>query len=271
MILPVKITQSSVALKVPATSELVEGGLAVNVVDGALYSMRHDNSIIRIEGDTGNGTIASGASIALGAVMAGVVDVTGTTTITAVVLREGQTRTVRFTGALTLTNSATLVLSGGANIVTAAGDFATFRGYSGGITRCTIYSFNAAAASYAALNGSSSQAFAAAALTASGIVTGTKFQTATGSVTAPSGVATTLYTLPNAAPSVYLVSANIGPASDTFNYSAFAVVVSDGSTARLAMSSNGSLQTITLTGLAIQTTQSSGLTLSANFTITKIG
>ena len=144
MILPVKITQSSVALKVPVTAELLEGALAVNVVDGALYTMRHDNSIIRIEGDTGNGAIASGASVALGAVMAGAVDVTGTTTITAIVLREGQTRTVRFTGALTLTNSATLVLPGGASVVTVAGDYATFRGYASGITRCMNYTFSPA-------------------------------------------------------------------------------------------------------------------------------
>ena len=144
MILPVKITQSSVALKSPVAAELLEGALAVNVVDGALYSMRHDNSIIRIEGDTGNGTIASGASVALGAVMAGVIDITGSTTITAIVLRVGQTRTVRFTGALTVTNSATLVLPGGANIVTVAGDFATFRGYSGGVTHCSNYTFSPA-------------------------------------------------------------------------------------------------------------------------------
>lgn len=144
MILPVKITQSSVALKVPVTAELIEGGLAVNVIDGALYTMRKNGSVIRIEGDTGNGTIASGASISLGAVMAGVVDVTGTTTITAIVLREGQTRTVRFAGALTLTNSATLVLPGGASIVTAAGDYAAFRGYAGGVTRCMNYTFSPA-------------------------------------------------------------------------------------------------------------------------------
>lgn len=270
MVAPAQITQSSVALKIPITSELVEGGLAVNVIDGALYSARHDGSVIRIEGDTGNGTIASAVSIALGAVMAGVVDVTGTTTITAILLREGQTRTVRFTGALTLTNSTGLVLPGGANIVTVAGDYATFRGYAAGVTRCTNYSF-IAASSYALLGGSSSQAFLTAALTASGAVTGSKFQTATASAAVPTGVATTLYTLPNAPPAVYLVSVNIGAVGDAVNYGASAVVLVDGATARLVWLNNGPLQTITLVGLSIKTTQSSGLTQTANITLTKIG
>jgi hypothetical protein len=47
---------------------------------------------------------------------------------------------VRFTGALTLTNSASLVLPGGVNITTAAGDYAYFVGYSGGTVRCCYYS-----------------------------------------------------------------------------------------------------------------------------------
>ncbi len=104
-----------------------------------------------------------------------------------------------------------------------------------------------------------------------GVATSPKFQSATASVSAPTGVATTVYTLPSAAPSVYLVSANIGAVSDAANYSAFAVVVADGPTARIALSNNSALQTITLVGLAVKTTQSSGATQTANLTITKIG
>jgi hypothetical protein len=70
------------------------------------------------------------------------VDVTGTTTITAITLADGNVCTVRFTGALTLTNGASLVLPGGANILTVAGDFAIFRGYSGGVVRCAAYQRN---------------------------------------------------------------------------------------------------------------------------------
>lgn len=53
-------------------------------------------------------------------------DVTGTTTITSfgTASRAGEWRMVRFTGALTLTNGANLILPGSANITTANGDFA---------------------------------------------------------------------------------------------------------------------------------------------------
>lgn len=105
----------------------------------------------------------------------------------------------------------------------------------------------------------------------SGIVTSPKFQTATGSASAPSGTATTIYAMPNTAPAAYLVHANVGPTGDATNYSAFAVVVSDGASARTALSSNGALQTITLSGLNIQTTQTSGSTQTVNATITRIG
>jgi len=68
------------------------------------------------------------------------IDVTGTTGITAITLTQGEGRTVRFTGILTLTNGASLVLPGSANITTAAGDFAVFRGYASGVVRCVMYS-----------------------------------------------------------------------------------------------------------------------------------
>jgi hypothetical protein len=83
--------------------------------------------------------IASSATINLDTATGNLVDVTGTTTITAVTLSQGRERTVRFTGALTLTNGASLVLPGGANITTAAGDFAIFRGYGSGVVRCVSY------------------------------------------------------------------------------------------------------------------------------------
>lgn len=67
------------------------------------------------------------------------VDVTGTTTITAITLAEGKDATVRFTGVLILTNGASLVLPGGMNITTAAGDVANFRGYAAGVVRCVNY------------------------------------------------------------------------------------------------------------------------------------
>jgi hypothetical protein len=76
-----------------------------------------------------------------------VVDVTGNTSITAITLEEGREVTARFTGTPTITNGASLVLPGGGNIVAAAGDFGTFRGYAAGVVRCTSY-FQAATGAY---------------------------------------------------------------------------------------------------------------------------
>lgn len=84
--------------------------------------------------------VASASTIDLDAATGNMVDVTGTTAITAVTLSEGREAVVRFTGVLTLTNGASLVLPGAANITTAAGDFAVFRGYATGVVRCMLYS-----------------------------------------------------------------------------------------------------------------------------------
>ncbi|MCX7364197.1 MAG: hypothetical protein NTV97_20485 [Alphaproteobacteria bacterium] len=100
-----------------------------------------------VAGDTFTGPIneahgadvASAGTINLSTATGNVVDVTGTTTITAITLADGAERTVRFTGALVLTNGASLVLPTGANVATSAGDFAVFRGYAGGVVRCTDY------------------------------------------------------------------------------------------------------------------------------------
>lgn len=87
--------------------------------------------------------VASAGTINLDTATGDCVDVTGTTTITAVTLSEGRCCTVRFTGALTLTNGASLVLPGGASITTVAGDYAIFRGYASGVVRCVTYTTSA--------------------------------------------------------------------------------------------------------------------------------
>lgn len=84
--------------------------------------------------------VASAATVDLGAATGDLIDITGTTTITAITLSEGQQRTVRFTGSLVLANGASLVLPGAADITTEAGDFAVFRGYAAGVVRCVIFS-----------------------------------------------------------------------------------------------------------------------------------
>lgn len=84
--------------------------------------------------------VASSGTIDLDGATGNLVDVTGTTTITAITLSAGREAVVRFTGVLTLTHGASLVLPGSANITTAAGDFAIFRGYAAGVVRCVVYS-----------------------------------------------------------------------------------------------------------------------------------
>lgn len=129
--------------------------------------------------------IASASTINLTTATGNLVDVTGTTTITAVTLAEGAERTVRFTGALTLTNGASLVLMGLlGDITTAAEDMATFRGYAAGVVRLVHYTRKSGAPLY---NAPSSE-------TVAGIVElATVAEAATGTDTAravtPAGVA----------------------------------------------------------------------------------
>ena len=85
--------------------------------------------------------IASAGTTNLATATGDFVDVTGTTTITALgTASAGVERVARFTGALTLTHNATsLILPGAANIATAAGDVARFRSLGSGNWLCTNY------------------------------------------------------------------------------------------------------------------------------------
>ena len=84
--------------------------------------------------------IASATALALGT-DGNSFDVTGTTTITSInTVGIGTHVTLQFDGALTLTHHATdLIIPGGANITTAAGDIAEFTEYATGDWRCTNY------------------------------------------------------------------------------------------------------------------------------------
>lgn len=68
--------------------------------------------------------LASAATTDIGAQLTTNLNVTGTTTITSFGVNYNGPRFLRFNGALTLTHSATLVLPGGVNIQTTAGDIA---------------------------------------------------------------------------------------------------------------------------------------------------
>lgn len=82
--------------------------------------------------------IASAATLNLETATGNIVDVTGTVTVTAVTLSQGHWRLARFTGALVLTNGASLVLPNAANYTTAAGDYVLFVGYAASVVRAYI-------------------------------------------------------------------------------------------------------------------------------------
>jgi len=90
----------------------------------------------------GDDTLASGTTTDLGSVPGRYVTVSGTTTITGLgTIKAGTIKYVTFSGALTLTHNATsLILPGGANITTAAGDAAVFVSEGSGNWRCVSYS-----------------------------------------------------------------------------------------------------------------------------------
>lgn len=79
--------------------------------------------------DTSRMDVASAATVDLTTAAPNTrhINITGTTTITGFTVTVGKTYFVRFAGALTLTNSASLVTNSGASILTAAGDTCIIR------------------------------------------------------------------------------------------------------------------------------------------------
>jgi len=84
--------------------------------------------------------VASASTCDIGAATTPLVNITGTTTITSFGTSTDKLRRVRFATALILTHNATsLILPGGANITTAAGDEAEFSSDADGNWKCTKY------------------------------------------------------------------------------------------------------------------------------------
>ncbi|MBU6163192.1 MAG: hypothetical protein KGO50_18930, partial [Myxococcales bacterium] len=110
--------------------------LSVRIVsDGTNWQALHGSSL-----RTQTTTVASASTADIGATPSQRISITGTTTITSFGTVANQLRFVSFTGALTLThNATTLILPGGANITTAAGDAAVFSSDSSGNWRCLSY------------------------------------------------------------------------------------------------------------------------------------
>lgn len=124
-----------------AYQDLAIGAMVSAGIFGMLLKADGSTFLSRAINEAKGTDIASASSIDLGAATGNLVDVTGTTTITALgTIQAGTRRIVRFTGALTLTHNATsLILPTGANIATAAGDTATFISLGSGNWVCTNY------------------------------------------------------------------------------------------------------------------------------------
>ncbi len=85
------------------------------------------------------------------------------------------------------------------------------------------------------------------------------FQTSTASVSSTTGVAATLFTLSSTTFATYLLTVGLN-ANDPSNYHEVAIVVQQGSTLQVTTLVNSSLTSISVSGLNIQATQSSGAT-----------
>lgn len=88
--------------------------------------------------------IATAATVNLQTAASRIVSLTGTTTVTAVTLGDGQWAIGIAAAAFQLTNSATLVVQGAANYTTAAGDVLLFTGEPSSVVRVSIMRANGA-------------------------------------------------------------------------------------------------------------------------------
>ncbi|MCO5213686.1 MAG: hypothetical protein M9936_28640 [Caldilinea sp.] len=134
-------------MAVPTTITDLSATIASNVPAGSDQAFPYVDDYLRAaygfirQGDTKAADVASASTVDLGAVVGRFVDVTGTTTITSFgTVAAGIWRVVTFTGALTLTHNATsLILPGGANITTAAGDSMVAESLGSGNWKIHIY------------------------------------------------------------------------------------------------------------------------------------
>lgn len=110
---------------------------ATKISSGAVTTTKLSHPILQVKGSD----IASATTTDLSTATGNCVDITGTTTITALGTQQaGTVMYLRFIGVLTLTYNATsLILPSSANITTAAGDTATFESLGSGNWVCHNY------------------------------------------------------------------------------------------------------------------------------------
>lgn len=123
------------------TVGLDSGSLTASLSSVALAILSSSNMALPHGINIKGADIASATTTDLSAATGDYVDVTGTTTITGLgTATAGVEKTVRFTGALTLTHNATsLILPSSASITTVNGDTAIFRSLGSGNWKCISY------------------------------------------------------------------------------------------------------------------------------------
>ncbi|MCY1288429.1 hypothetical protein D9M70_374690 [compost metagenome] len=165
------VTDDGGSIQAPATAAGASTIYTLSTVDGTNFRVASgvENGFTVTTGainEAPAATLASAATVNIGAAASNTVSITGTTTITSFGsgTTSGAIRRVEFQGALTLTHNGTsLILPGAANIATAAGDAAMFRYLGSGNWRCINY--QQAAGTAVALSPTSSPTFAALTLT----------------------------------------------------------------------------------------------------------
>lgn len=112
---------------------LQNGMIARFVYDGT------DLILLNVRAYNKGADIATAGTVNLDTATGDYVRLTGTTTVTAITLSEGQERTCHCNAAFILTNGASLILPTGADITTAAGDVFVVRGEASGVVRVVGY------------------------------------------------------------------------------------------------------------------------------------
>jgi hypothetical protein len=95
------------------------------------------------------------------------------------------------------------------------------------------------------------------------------FKTLSGTVSAATATATTIATLPNVTNGTYIVSCGLA-AGDPTNYSAVSLVTVDATVLRITNLQTAAFMSITISGQTVRVTQTSGITQTVYFTLTRV-
>lgn len=96
-------------------------------------------------------------------------------------------------------------------------------------------------------------------------------RSANGATSAANSTATTMFTFPNANLTNWLVSCNLSTSGDVTNYGASSIVATGGATAKATALQTATLMVISVSGLALQCSQSSGATNTITWSVLRWG